>query len=74
MPIVTLPLPLDYGLGDENWVLWEQLSNLDSADDLALLSYSQQQMQKKKEKKKKEASNVAENSKSLDPSVKEREA
>ncbi|XP_076451319.1 uncharacterized protein LOC143287222 [Babylonia areolata] len=29
------------------WTLWKQLEDLDFADDLALLSHSQQQMQKK---------------------------
>ncbi|KAK3759533.1 hypothetical protein RRG08_045818 [Elysia crispata] len=40
------------------WTLWEQLEDLDFADDLALLSHSQQQMQEK-------TSIVAENSRRL---------
>ena len=40
------------------WTLWEQLEDLDFADDLAVLSHSQQQMQQK-------TSIVAENSRRL---------
>lgn len=29
------------------WTLWDQLDDLDFADDIALLSHSQQQMQEK---------------------------
>ena len=57
MPIVTLPLPVgdrldneDFNCPEEEWhpmATWTRLDYLDFADDLALLSHTQQQMQEK---------------------------